>query len=127
MDAQHRLETRIRGFYDLFNARDVDGCLANMTEDVDWHNAMDDSREVGQDAVRAYWTRQFAMINSTVTPVEVRFEENGDAVVTVDQVVRDLGGRLLSHTTVRHRYCLRDGKVARMDVLPGPASGRRRP
>lgn len=126
MDQQHRLEIRLRSFYDLFNSRDIDGCLARMTDDVDWHNAADDTREIGQEAVRGYWVRQFALISSRVTPMQVRFEPDGDAVVTVDQVVRTLDGSIRSHTTVLHRYRLRDGKVARMDASPAPAGlGRR--
>jgi ketosteroid isomerase-like protein len=136
------LPARVGGFYAMFNARDIEGCLAEMAPDVDWHNAMDDRREIGRAAVGAYWARQFRLIHSTVTPLEVRIEGGeataeaaaeaadvgggvgGDVgvvvvvVVTVDQVVRDLSGALLSHATVLHRYRFRDGLVARMDALP---------
>jgi hypothetical protein len=88
-----------------------------MTDDVDWHNAMEDRRAIGHDAVREYWTRQFGMISSTVTPLAVRLD--GDAVlVTVDQQVRLPDGALRSHTTVLHRFEMRGGLVARFDALP---------
>ena len=125
MEAAQGLEARIRAFYDLFNARDIDGCLANMTADVNWHNAMENEREIGQDAIREYWTRQFTMIQSTVTPVRIEVAASDDpgratVTVTVDQVVRTLDGEVRSHNTVLHRYELRDGLVSRMDALPAP-------
>jgi hypothetical protein len=102
--------------YEAFNARDIDGALALMHPDVDWPNGMEGGRELGRDAVRAYWTRQFALIDSHVEPVGFTEDEEGRIVVDVDQVVRDLDGALLSEARVQHLYTLRDGLIARMDI-----------
>lgn len=108
-------ERLLRRAYEAFNARDVDGALALMHPDVDWPNGMEGGRERGHAAVRAYWTRQFALIDSSVEPVE--FSQDGDGVVVeVDQLVRDLEGALLSEGRVRHVYSFRDGLVERMDI-----------
>jgi hypothetical protein len=88
-----------------------------MHADVDWPNGMEGGRVVGHDAVRAYWERQFALIDSRVEPVA--FDELGDGRVSVrvHQRVRDPSGRVLSEGEVRHVYSFRDGLVTRMDIL----------
>jgi hypothetical protein len=102
--------------YEAFNARDIDGALALMQPDVDWPNGMEGGRELGHEAVRAYWTRQFGLIDSHVEPVGFGEDEEGRVVVDVDQVVRNLDGEVLSEQRVQHVYTLRDGLIARMDI-----------
>lgn len=106
----------LRRLYAAFNARDIDAALAGMQPDVDWPNGMEGGRELGHDAVRAYWTRQFGLIDAHVEPVGFAEDEEGRLVVDVDQVVRDPDGALLSEQRVRHVYTLRDGLIARMDI-----------
>ena len=43
-------------------------------------------------------------------------EPDGRVAVTVDQVLRDLAGDLLSERKVTHTYSFKDGLVARMDI-----------
>ena len=43
--------------YDRFNARDIDGVLTALTDDVAWANGMDGGHVHGREAVREYWTR----------------------------------------------------------------------
>jgi hypothetical protein len=109
-------ERLLRRAYEAFNARDIDGALALMHPDVDWPNGMEGGRERGHDAVRAYWTRQFGLIDSHVEPVGFEVDEEGRVVVDVDQVVRDLDGEVLSDGRVRHVYEFREGLVARMEI-----------
>jgi len=103
--------------YARFNARDIEGALALMHPDVDWPNGMEGGREHGHAAVRAYWTRQFSLIDSHVEPVKISEAEDGRVVVEVHQVVRDLDGNITSEGRVFHVYTLRDGLVARMDIV----------
>jgi hypothetical protein len=108
-------EDLLRRAYAAFNARDIDRALAVMHPDVDWPNGMEGGRELGHDAVRDYWTRQFGLIDSHVEAES--FEDvDGKIVVEVHQVVRDLDGALLSDQQVEHVYTLRDGLIARMDI-----------
>jgi hypothetical protein len=67
--------------------------------------------------VRAYWARQFALVDSRVEPTGVERRGDGVVIVEVHQVVHDLQAALLSDTVVRHEYTFRDGLIARMDVL----------
>ena len=106
----------IQRVYTAFNARDVDGALALMHEDVDWPNGWQGGRLHGREAVRDYWTRQWSEIDSTVEPVD--HTVSGERVaVTVHQVVKDLEGNVLSEGRTSHVYTLRYGLVARMDIV----------
>lgn len=109
-------EERLRSMYAAFNARDIDAVLAAMTEDVDWPNAWEGGRVRGQEAVREYWTRQWAEIDPRVEPISIAARPDGVVAVDVEQVVRSLDGELLSDGRVVHVYALRDGLVTRMDV-----------
>jgi hypothetical protein len=64
-----------------------------------------------------YWTRQWRELDPNVTPLEITV--NGDtADVLVDQVVRNADGSEVRAGTVRHRYVVRGGRIARMDIDP---------
>lgn len=105
-----------RRLYDAFNHRDVDSVLAVMRDDVDWPNAWQGGRLVGRDAIRDYWSRQWAEIDPNVEPLGVIERSDGALEVTLHQVVRSRDGELLSDGEVLHVYRLEDGLIARMDV-----------
>jgi hypothetical protein len=107
----------MRALYAAFNARDIDAAVAAMHPDVDWPNAWEGGRVRGHDAVRDYWTRQFAAIDPHVEPRSFTRTDDGRIAVEVHQVVRSQSGELLADRTVTHVYTLRDGLVERMDVV----------
>jgi hypothetical protein len=113
----------IRSLYDAFNTRDIDAVLAAMTDDVDWPNAWEGGRLHGPDAVRDYWTRQWAAIDPRVDPMVITPRADGRIEVEVHQVVRDLGGDVIDDGVVVHVYELRSGRVAWMDVEKPEGSG----
>ena len=109
--------------YVCFNARDIDGVLTALTDDVAWANGMEGGHVHGRPAVREYWTRQWAMVNPHVEPVGFRRAADGTIVAEVRQSVRDREGRPLQgqahglrDKTVGHVFRLREGKVARFDI-----------
>lgn len=102
--------------YAAFNKRDIDEVLALMRSDVDWPNGMEGGRVHGHNEVRAYWTRQWGIINPHVEPINMEDDENGNTVVDVHQVVRDLSGNTLKDQIVQHVYSFRDGLIERMDI-----------
>ena len=110
-------EKLLRRAYEAFNARDIEGGLALMHPDVDWTNGLEGGREVGHDAVRRYWTRQFGIIDSHVEPIGFGTDDQGRVVVDVHQVVRDADGNLITEGDIQHMYTLRDGLVERMDIV----------
>lgn len=96
--------------------RDIDGALATMHADVDWPNGMEGGRLHGHSEVREYWKRQFAMIDPHVDPRRVGQTPDGRVVATVQQLVRDRAGNVLSDDTVEHRYAISEGLIERMDI-----------
>jgi ketosteroid isomerase-like protein len=112
----------LRRMYDRFNARDVEGVLAVLDEDVAWANGMDGGHVHGREAVRGYWTRQWAMVKAHVEPVG--FRRRDDVVVAeVRQTVTDLENRPLEgqthglkDRTVEHVFRFREGRVRRFDI-----------
>src|SRR5579864_3057263 len=102
--------------YAAFNAREIDGALATMSPDVVWPNGMEGGTVHGHEGVRAYWTRQWGMIDPHVEPVGFSEDESGRITVDVHQVVRDLSGKVLLDRMVEHVYTLRDGLIQSMDI-----------
>jgi hypothetical protein len=92
MDDDVKMLERI---YDRFNARDIDGVLSALTDDVAWANGMDGGHIHGREAVREYWTRQWSMVSPRVEPVGFRRTADGAIVAEVRKSVRDLEGQRL--------------------------------
>jgi ketosteroid isomerase-like protein len=109
-------QERLTAVYAAFNRRDIDGALALMRPDVDWPNGMEGGRVHGCDEVRAYWRRQWGVLDPHVEPMRMEDDEAGNTVVHVHQVVRDPAGKVLVDQIVQHVYSFRDGLIERMDI-----------
>ncbi len=105
----------LRQLYVDFNARNIERIMPHFAADADWPNGMTGGREVGHDAIRGYWTNQWTVINSQVTPISYRFAD-GYVILEVRQRVTDMEGETLSDGVVYHTYSFTDGKIARMDI-----------
>lgn len=110
------LTTTFQSLYEAFNRRDIDAVLAMMNEEVDWPHAWKGGRLSGREAVRGYWTAQWAEIDPRVEPLSVTEGADGSVAVRVRQVVRSLDGETLGQGEVVHVYRMRDGLIDRMDV-----------
>jgi len=106
----------VKKLYERFNAREMEAVLASLAEDVMWANGMEGGHVHGRDGVRSYWTRQWAMIDPHVEPVSFSSGNDGEVVVEVHQVVRDLEGKLLADQMVGHIFHIEDGMVRRFDI-----------
>ncbi|WP_026792239.1 nuclear transport factor 2 family protein [Pleomorphomonas oryzae] len=106
----------LQDLYDRFNMRDIDGVLAALTDNVAWANGMEGGYVYGREAIRAYWTHQWAMIDPNVEPVGFERRDDGAIKVEVQQTVRDLQGKVLATNVIGHVFRLRDGKVAHFDI-----------
>ena len=102
--------------YAAFNARDIDGALATMTPDVVWPNGMEGGVVHGHEGVRAYWTRQWGVVDPHVDPVGFSEDASGRVAVNVHQVVKDLSGTVLLDRVVEHVYTLKNGLIQSMDI-----------
>ena len=115
-------QTVIAQAYSAFNQRDVDGALALMSENVSWPKASEGGRVVGKEEIRAYWTRQWKEFDPHVEPIEVIDREGGKAEVRVHQLVKSLGGDVLSDSEVWHVHTIANGLIERMDLKESQAS-----
>ena len=113
-----KIRSLIEHAYSTFNQRDLEGALALMTEDVNWPKASEGGRVVGKQAVRDYWTRQWAQFDPRVNVIDMAEQADGRIEVRVHQVVKDLDGRLLSDSEVVHVYTVHNDLIARLDI-PG--------
>ena len=104
------------GAYRDFNARRLESVLALMQPDVIWPNGMEGGYVYGHEGVRDYWTRQWAILDPHVEPLDIKPDERGRWVVEVHQVVHDRESKLLVDAIVHHAYTIRDSLIAQMDI-----------
>jgi hypothetical protein len=120
-------QTLIAQAYSAFNQRNIDGVLALMSENVNWPRASEGGRAVGKEEIRAYWTRQWQEFDPHVEPLEVIDREGGKTEVRVHQLVKSLGGEVLSDSEVWHVYTIANGRIERMDLEEGEANSGQTP
>jgi len=113
----------IKRIYHSFNARDIDGVLDVLSEDIAWANGMDGGHVHGREAVRDYWTRQWAVVSPHVEPVAFDDSEDGVLAIEVIQSVFDLNGQPLEgqthglkDKTVTHIFRTEGEKIVRFDI-----------
>ncbi|PDS74686.1 nuclear transport factor 2 family protein [Rhizobium sp. L43] len=113
----------LKRVYAGFNARDIDAVLAVLSDDVAWANGMDGGHVNGREAVRDYWTRQWAVISPHVEPVAFAETEDGAVAVEVIQSVFDLDGQPLQgqthglkDKTVTHIFRIEGDKIIRFYI-----------
>ena len=108
--------------YSAFNQRDIDSALALMSENVNWPKASEGGRVVGKEEIRSYWTRQWKEFDPHVEPLEVIEREGGITDVRVHQLVKSLGGDVLSDSEMWHVYTIANGLIERMDLKGSESS-----
>lgn len=106
----------LRKAYAAFNARNIDMALSVMQPDVIWPNGMEGGTVHGHEGIRAYWTRQWGLVDPYVEPVGFQTEPDGTVVVEVRQLVKDLAGNVLVDQTVWHAYTIEGGLIRSMDI-----------
>ena len=113
--------------YAAFNQRDIDAALALMSERVSWPKASEGGRVVGKEEIRAYWTRQWEEFDPHVEPMDVIDLHAGKIEVRVHQLVKSLGGGVLSDSEVWHVFSISNGLIDRMDLKESQVSGNATP
>lgn len=112
----------IRRYYDAFNAGDVDGFLALLTEDV-VHDINQGGRETGKEAFRRFLERMNRSYREQITDLVVLTEPTGSraaAEFTVLGTYLETDGDLPPAHGQIYRlpagafFEIRDGKVARI-------------
>jgi steroid delta-isomerase-like uncharacterized protein len=112
----------IRDYYSAFNAGDVDGFLALLTEDV-VHDINQGGREKGKKAFAAFLARMNRSYEEQIVEIEVLVNDNGsraaaEFIVLGKYLKSDEGLPPASGQTYRLPagafFEIRDGKVARI-------------
>ena len=106
----------LKAAYAAFNRRYIDAALAAMHPEVEWANGMEGGTVHGDQAVRAYWTRQWKVIDPFVEPLSFDEDGTGRIIVKVHQVVRDLQGTVIADRIVCHAYAFEDDLVISMEI-----------
>jgi hypothetical protein len=120
-------ENLIAQVYSAFNQRDIDGALASMSDSVSWPKASEGGRVIGKEEIRAYWSRQWREFDPHVDPLEVIDQGAGRTHVRVHQLVKSLGGDVLSDSEVWHIYTIANGLIERMDLGESEANMQQTP
>jgi hypothetical protein len=115
-------QTLIAQAYSAFNRRDIDSVLALMSENVSWPKASEGGRVVGKEEIRSYWTRQWKEFDPHVEPIQIIDQKDGFTEVKVHQLVKSLGGEVLSDSEVWHVYTIANGLIGRMDIKESETS-----
>ena len=102
--------------YKGFNERDIDSVFAVMSSDIHWPKAFEGGYVIGFEAVRAYWTRQWSEINPIVKPISIHERPDGKVEVLIDQLVKDLDGKVLFDGKTKHIYTIKDDLIVSMDI-----------
>ncbi|OUJ72479.1 nuclear transport factor 2 family protein [Hymenobacter crusticola] len=109
-------QTLIRQAYAAFNARDIPTVLATLHPQVRWSRAWEGDYATGHDEVRTYWQRQWQELDPHVEPTTIRELPDGRLEVTVQQLVKDMQGKLIFEGLVKHLYTVEDGLLRQMDI-----------
>ena len=113
----------VKRMYQSFKARDIDGVLAVLAEDVSWANGMDGGYVQGHEGVREYWTRQWSLVDPRVEPVRFSQADVDSILVEVKQSIFNLDGTPLQDDDfglqdkmVGHLFHFRNGLASRFDI-----------
>lgn len=106
----------LQNLYDAFNKREIETIISAMHPNVKWANGLEGGFVHGRDAVREYWTNQFAAIQPELETLKFETDESGRNVVTVHQIVKDLEGNVLVDTEVRQIFIIEDGLIILYEI-----------
>jgi ketosteroid isomerase-like protein len=102
--------------YKAFNDRDVGTLMDAMHPDVDWPNFLEGGRVRGRDALRQYWSEQFAMVQPEASPIEM-LEVSGDRIVVrLHYLIKAMeGGGVWTDEITSNTFTFADDLVLSMD------------
>ena len=109
-------QTLLARAYAAFNHRDIDSALALMSENVSWPKTSEGGRVVGNKEIRSYWIRQWKEFDPHIEPLEMIDRADGTTEVRVHQLVKTVGGDVLSDGEVWYLYAVANGLIERMDI-----------
>jgi hypothetical protein len=112
----HEFKLIIKKAYDAFNRRSIDEVLSLMDTNVHWPNGWEGGYVDGHEEVRDYWTRQWREIDPSVSPLSITLLDNGCVEVLVQQLVKDVAGKILYDGLMKHVYTFKDDLITSMEI-----------
>ena len=111
MDAKALAEA----LYSRFANRDIEAMLELIRKDVEWVNEPKDIHIRGKEQLRSVWMNPnpAAKVQFDILSVE----PNADGMLVTVQEKVWMDGELIFDGPVGHRYTVRDGLVARCDIV----------
>ena len=107
---------RLAALYEAYNRRDIPTMVAALDPEVEWMDLLNGSPLKGAGAVADYWTDQFAMMATEVTPLAIDVLPDGRLVVTAAQTLKKLDGTLWANQRVTHVITFGENElIRRMD------------
>jgi ketosteroid isomerase-like protein len=106
----------IHRVYAAFNRRAVDEVLSCMHPGIHWPNGWEGGYVDGHQAVRDYWSRQWAVLDPEVIPLQLEWLTDNQVRVLVRQIVKDRDGNLLSSGDVNHVYTFDQHLIKTMTI-----------
>jgi len=102
--------------YKAFNDRDVAALVGGMHPDVSWPNFLEGGRIEGREALRDYWTGQFALVTPEASPIEMRELPDGRIYVRLHYVIKALaGGGVWTDEITNNTFTFEGDQIIRMD------------
>lgn len=116
MVSMENRKARLEVLYEAYNRRDIATMVAALDPQVGWMDMLEGVPIRGRDAVGAYWTEQFKLMDFEVTPVAMDALPDGRVVVTAAQTMKRPDGTLWGSDKVTHVITFGDdGLILRMD------------
>jgi hypothetical protein len=109
-------KAKLEALYEAYNRRDVPTMVAGLDPQAEWMDMLEGAPIKGREAVGAYWTEQFKLMDFEVTPVAMDALPDGRVVVTAAQTMKKPDGTLWGSDKVTHVITFgEDGLILRMD------------
>ncbi|MDB5471230.1 MAG: hypothetical protein JWR84_2790 [Caulobacter sp.] len=106
----------LEDLYGAYNRREVAAMLAALDPQVEWCDILNGLPLKGREAVGAYWTQQFKLMDTEVTPLTYDKLPDGRVVVTAAQTMKKPDGTLWGNEKVTHIITFGpDNLILRMD------------
>ncbi|WGM39419.1 nuclear transport factor 2 family protein [Caulobacter sp. NIBR1757] len=107
---------KLEALYEAYNRRDVAAMVADLDPQAEWMDMLQGVPIKGREAIGAYWTAQFKLMDIEVSPLTFDPLPDGRMVVTAAQTMKKPDGTLWGNERVTHVITFgKDGLILRMD------------
>ena len=116
-----RCHAILRQVISAWQAKDIDGVLAHMHDDIVWPDTLDNDEKplVGKEAVLGHFARMFATILANVQLIRILDETPNSLAVEAQYSVESPDGRIWTDTRAALTYHFKEGLLSGMTIVAG--------